>query len=487
MRPDEILSLYSFNSLRSMERARGYGLGNLRRAELIAALSGRLFDAPDIAAMLAALAPNERAALATIAKAGGRLPRDRYVDVLIEAGLIDEVGPDRPRETIDRIPPTTRRFLELCARLTARGLLFSEPHVDGTLAGLYDLGPGAVVFVPGPVERGLTAIDAPAAAAPAPPAAPAPIVRGRVIIQPSYSVLQLPPVDEPTLKQLQAVAEQVRIAEVAEFKLTQAALYHAVQRGATVAGTIAFLEQRSEQPLPQNVRYSLESWGRAFERTRVLQGAAIVEGQPAVLDELVALPAIATLVVRRLGPERLLLVDAAAAAKALTAAGELPGVTDYARGLGAPLAVTADGRITPDARANHLLAPLALGRVAERLDDGTFQLTPRSVRAAVASTPDGLTGLLKWLRGVSAPLPPELVARLKLWAVPQSDVALEQPLLLRLPPELLAELRAFPEIAPLLAAEYRRDAALIAIAPEARDALVAALRSRGLDLAGEER
>lgn len=489
MRPDEILALYSFNSLRTIERMRGYSLGNLRRQELIGALAARLLVQSDVERMIAALAPNELAALQELLKAGGRLARERFVDALLAAGLIDEVGPERSRETIDRIPASTRRFGELCARLTARGLLFSEPHADGTLAGHYDLSPGAIVFLPGPAERALQpqlAPAAPALAPAAPPAAPAPSpeVRGRLIVQPSYTVLILPPIDGPTLQQLQRIAEPVRLGEVAEFKLTQAALYAAAQRGTSVAEAVAFLEERSEQPLPQNVRYSLDGWGRAFEQAQLLRSAALLEGPAAVLDELALHPTIAPLVVRRVGSEWLLLRDAAAVEQALIAAGEIPILTEYAADSVPPVTVSEDGLIEVDRRANHLLLPLALGRVAEPVGDGRFQLTPPSVRAAIAATPDGLTGLLKWLRTVAIALPPQLVARLKLWDTPADAVALERPLLLRLPPDLLAELRAFPEIGPLLEVEYRRESALVAVAPEAEAQLRAALRARGLEIAG---
>ncbi len=492
MRADELLSLYSFNSLRTIARTRGYNFGALRRPELISALATRIFDAAELQRMVASLSPGERAALGLVVEAGGRLPRDHFAEKLLDAGIVDEVGPRRSRETIDRIPPATRRFEELCARLTALGLLFSEPHAAGTLAGPYDLNPGEVLFVPGPVLE--------VSRRPAPAATPLGVGHdgatssssvdvekvtppyGRLIVQPSYTVLLLPPLDEPTVGKLAEIAEQVRLAEVAEFKLTQAALYRAVEHGTSMAAMIAFLEGRSEQPLPQNVRYTLEAWNRTFAQVRTLAHAAMVEGPPEILDQLASNEAVKPLVVRRLGPERLLLSDADAAEKALFAIGELPQITSYAGESQAIMQVTADGRIELESAANHLLVSLALRRIAEPVSDGVFQLTPRSVAAAVVEAPDGLTGVLKWLRMYAGEVPVELVARLKLWALPETEVALEQPLLLRLPAELLADLRAFPELAPLLADEYAREAVLVRIAPQSRDELVAALKARGLQL-----
>jgi hypothetical protein len=83
--------------------------------------------------------------------------------------------------------------------------------------------------------------------------------------------------------------------------------------------------------------------------------------------------------------------------------------------------------------------------------------------------------VLKWLRTFGGELPPDLLARLRIWAMPQDSVVLEQPLLLRLPPELLADLRSIPELEPLLANEYRPESAVVQVAPHDRERLLAAL------------
>lgn len=428
--------------------------------------------------MLAGLSPGERAALLAMAKSGGRLPAPELVQALLNAGMIDSAGPIRARETIDRIPPNTRRFDELCARLTAAGLLFSEPHQAGTLSGPYDLAPGAVLFVPGPVLE-LLRQPAPAAEVASPVAPRSMLTAGRLLVQPSYSVLALPPLDQPTLARLATFAETISLAEVGEFKLTQATLFAAVERGANVAEIVRFLEERSGVPLPQNVSYTLNDWAKSFGQIRLYREAALLEGDPALLDRLQADATIAPLVIRRLTPDRLLLSHATAAERALVVLGELPKLIDYAGT--APrtrFTLAADDSIIPD--ANDLLLPLALRRIAEPRPQGRFQLTPERVRAAVADAPDGLTGLLKWLREHGGPLSAETVSRLRVWTLSRDAVALEQPLLLRLPADLLVDLRSQPELAPLLADEYQPDAALVRVSPESRSALLAALRDRGI-------
>lgn len=482
MRPEDILTLYSFNSLRTIARTRAAAADRswttLRRPELIALLAEQLFDPDQLRRMLAGLSAGEHAVLLAIGRSGGRLPSAELAQTLLNAGVIDSADPIRARETVDRIPATTRRFDELCARLTAAGLLFSEPDQAGTLRGPYDLAPAAVLFVPGPVLE-LLRQPATAAAPDAPSEPPPSLSAGRLLVQPSYTVLALPPLDEPTLARLGSFAEKIRIAEVGEFRLTQAALFAAVERGADVAETIGFLEQRSGVPLPQNVRYTLNDWAKAFAQVRLYRDAALLEGSPALLDELERAPSIAPLVVRRLTPERLLLSSAVAAERALVALDELPQLIDYGATVGrARFTLAADNTITPD--ANDLLLPLALRRIAEPRADGRFQLTPERVRAAVADAPDGLTGLLKWLRENSGPLSAEMVGRLRVWTLSRDAVVLEQPLLLRLPADLLADLRGQPELAPLLADEYQPDAALVRVQPQHQTPLLAALRERGI-------
>jgi hypothetical protein len=295
-------------------------------------------------------------------------------------------------------------------------------------------------------------------------------------------VLLLPPLDEPSLAFLSAATEVVRRGEVAEFKLTQESLYAAVERGTSVPDVITFLEARSEQPLPQNVRYTLDSWARSFGQLRIFRRAAVIQGDSESLDRLVAQPALANLIVRRPRSDLLVIADAVAAERALAAIGELPFITDYAETGEAYLQITEYGVITVVSKTHHLLLPLMLRRIAEPLADGQFQLTRERVQAAVASAPDGLTGLIKWLRSAAVELPAELVARIRLWTIPNTEVKLEQPLLLHVPADLLLELRAFPELAPLLADEYRPATTLVRIAPEQKNDLLVALQARGLDL-----
>lgn len=470
MRPEDILSAYSVNSLRTIARTRRFNIQHGRRPELIAALAERLFDPPALRHTITNLSSNERAALQTVVDHGGRVPSDALAHSLLVSGVAERNGPIRRRETIDRIAPTTRQFDELCARLTAQGLLFSEPKQEGTLAEPHDLSPGAVVFVPGPVFEAINQ-------APVDPidSAPTVVSGGRVIVQPSLSVLVLPPLDQATLQRLDQIAERVQVAEVAEFRLTQSALLRSVEAGTSVAATIAWLEQRSEAPLPQNVHYTLNAWARSFDQIRVFHSAALLEGTAETIDHIVADATFAPLIIRRIGSHRLLLRDAAAAERVLALLNEIPRTIRSDQPNTPSFTVASDGTITLDPSFSMLLL-LTLRRLAEQIDDHTFRLVQDRIRQAVATSPDGVTGVLKWLRTHGGDLPTELVTRLRAWSLPPDAVTLDQPLLLHLPAELLDDLRASPELAALLNNEYQPQGKVVRIAPERIGELIAALK-----------
>ncbi len=486
MRAEDILAAYSLNSLRTIARTRAINVTAMRRPDLIAVLAQHLFDPPAITAALARLTDGERALLTTIAAADGRLTRAALAQALLDRGVIDDLGTGRARESIDRIPAGTRRFDELCARLTAAGLLFSEPQTIGPTTDPLDLAPGEALFVPGPVlevlrrQHDSLPASSPDWTASESAVAPqvAPVSGGRLIVQPSYAVLLLPPLDAPTMRRLQAVAETVRVAETAEFRLTQAAAYAAAQRGESIDAIAAFLEERSGAPLPQNVRYTLDAWARTFDQARFVRDAVVVEGPAELLDRLQTDPELAPLALRRLAPERLLLRDAGLVAQRIEAIDEAPRHIHYAAAASPRCRIDATGIVT--LARDDLLAPIALRRLAEPLGDGRFRLVSDRVRAAAATMPDGVTGVLKQLRALAGDIPSSLVARLRLWSLPAGAVRLEQPLLLRLPDDVLQALRSDPELAPLLADEYRPDAVLVRVAPSDRERLQAALHARGL-------
>lgn len=57
------------------------------------------------------------------------------------------------------------------------------------------------------------------------------------------------------------MADRIRAEQVVEYQLSRHSVYRGQRTGLDAAAIIAFLEQVSTVPLPQNMRRSLEQWG----------------------------------------------------------------------------------------------------------------------------------------------------------------------------------------------------------------------------------
>lgn len=489
MRAVDLLAAYSFNSLRTIARTRGYAFDRLRRAELLDALGGLLFDPREIARAVDAAGLREREILRVMVSLGGRATAAELMAAVARHG-IEAATATRPRESLDRISPDTVRFDELCAQLTARGLLFSDSDERGPLAQPLNLNPGATLIVPGPILAALAGADSPSSPSASLPARPAPsepeIVRGRLIVQPSFTLLLLPPFDEVTVSRLDAVADRVRSEETLEWRLAEERWKAAVHANKAGPALVEWLAERAGAPLPQNVSYTLQEWSRQACQVVLWQNAAVITGPAEMLDRLAALPDVAALALDRPAPDRLVLSSGPAAQRALAAAGENVLERRYDRpARRAQIHVSADGVIEIARQgkqaAGNLLVPIVLARFCEPSGDGRYRLDRDRWQRAVANMPDGVTGLLQWLRVQAQSLPPALVTRLKLWADP-APIRLDQPLLLRLRPEHLSVLRADPEIAPLLGDDYAPDDALVVVDDAAVIGLRALFAARGIEL-----
>ncbi len=126
---------------------------------------------------------------------------------------------------------------------------------------------------------------------------------GRLVIQPNFEALALPPLRESLLCFLDQCAERQSLDQVALYHLTRERWLRALRAGTSAANLIERLEQMAAAPLPQNMRYSLLEWERQAQRIRLYRGVALLEVQDAaLLDSLLADAALATLILRRLTP-----------------------------------------------------------------------------------------------------------------------------------------------------------------------------------------
>lgn len=150
---------------------------------------------------------------------------------------------------------------------------------------------------------------------------------GRLVIQPNFEALALPPVRESLLCFLDQMAERQSLDQAARYRLTRERWLSALQRGESAAVLIERLEQLTKTALPQNLRYSLLEWERQAQRVRLYRGVALLEVQEAaLLDALLADANLAGLIQRRLTPTAAL-VDRRRLAllyRALLERGQLP-------------------------------------------------------------------------------------------------------------------------------------------------------------------
>jgi hypothetical protein len=288
---------------------------------------------------------------------------------------------------------------------------------------------------------------------------------GRVIVQPNFQVLAVGDVPDETLFALSEVAELVRAEQVVEFKLTRGAVYAAQQAGWTASAILDLLREASGAPLAQNVERSILDWAAAHERIVFRRNATLLAArEPALLDRLAADPQTAPLLAERLLPTLALVRPQAGGAHSLAdldrrllAAGELPATSDVIRDTPVPSFAFDDaGRVTwkgplPDLRVLGLLAGLTRpgpdGSLV--LDEKTVRATATARRWKPADVPPLLDALAAWHDG---PLPAAVERRIKVWAGYQGRAQLRTVTILTVDrPELLDELRADPDVAPLLA------------------------------------
>ncbi|HEY7347317.1 MAG TPA: helicase-associated domain-containing protein [Ktedonobacterales bacterium] len=126
---------------------------------------------------------------------------------------------------------------------------------------------------------------------------------GRLVIQPNFEALALPPLSESLLYFLDQVAERQSLDQAALYRLTRERWLSALQRGESAARLIERLEDLAGTDLPQNMRYSLLEWERQAQRVRLYRGVALLETpEAALLDALLADATLAPLILRRLTP-----------------------------------------------------------------------------------------------------------------------------------------------------------------------------------------
>lgn len=307
----------------------------------------------------------------------------------------------------------------------------------------------------------------------------------RVVVQPNYQIFAFEPIDEAVLHDLDQIAERVRTETAIEYRLSQAAVYRAQQRGMTSDEILERLERLSAVPLPQNVRRTVEEWGARHERIVIRRGVGLLQTiDQAALDALFANPEISSRLTRRLGPTSALVSvnQLEKVYRALLDLQRLPALGEGNRvPPGSHLTVDSKGQISFRTRLPNLFVLREVRAFAEEAK-GHYQMTRESLRRAARSgrTADEIVATIEELQG--KPLPTETAALIRRWAKNWGTGALARATLLQVEtPEILESLLALPEVRRHV--QPIPDAPTLALVrPESVETLRPLLADRGMEL-----
>jgi hypothetical protein len=309
----------------------------------------------------------------------------------------------------------------------------------------------------------------------------------KVIVQPNFQIFALGPVPADILARLEMFADRIKADRSAmEYLLSRQTVYRGQQDGVLVQEIVAFLEQNSSVPLPQNVLRTLREWGQRHERIVFHRSVSLLQAvTPDLLEELWDDAALQMHFQRRLTPTVALIRGGrwAAVQEALLKRQMLPASSQDGDPCVGRVQTTEDGELRPVHPGPDLLLEACLRRLAvERA--GGFYVTEAAVAGALAG---GMT-VAEYLDRLAAllggPIPPGLEAQIKAWGHYYGKASLREATLLEVKDAATAEeLLADPELAAHLtrfAADPRGRTLLVRT--DDIEALRSLLQDRGVEL-----
>ncbi|UCC77159.1 MAG: helicase-associated domain-containing protein, partial [Anaerolineales bacterium] len=309
----------------------------------------------------------------------------------------------------------------------------------------------------------------------------------KVIVQPNFQIFALGPVPADILARLEMFADRIKADRSAiEYLLSRQTVYRGQQDGVLVQEIVAFLEQNSSVPLPQNVLRTLREWGQRHERIVFHRSVSLLQAvTPDLLEELWDDAALQMHFQRRLTPTVALIRGGrwAAVQEALLKRQMLPASSQDGDPCVRRVQATEDGALRPVHPGPDLLLEACLRRLAVEREGG-FYVTEAAVTAALAG---GMT-VAEYLDRLAAllggPIPPGLEAQIKAWGHYYGKASLREATLLEVKDAATAEeLLADPELAAHLtrfAADPRGRTLLVRT--DDIEALRSLLQDRGVEL-----
>ncbi len=267
---------------------------------------------------------------------------------------------------------------------------------------------------------------------------------GQVILQPDFQILAMGPVALSLLANLERFAIREKFSEsVVTYRITREGIYQALQRGESPETIHAFLEEATGQPAPQNVVRTLEEWGEQYERIVIRRNVTILQTDDVkILERLLNDKKLGSLLHRLDDHTAWMRTQDTAKLEAYLRQQEM--LPAYSQGPEADLPHSLrweQDTLRPRHPMPSLYVTGTLRRIAEQRGDH-WELTPQSLRLAVASGMDvpAVIALLEQMTG--APLAPEWQKQLKAWGNHYGDAHVASVVLLRMASdEALQELR----------------------------------------------
>lgn len=292
------------------------------------------------------------------------------------------------------------------------------------------------------------------------------------IVQPNFEVVvYLDRASPEQLAFLEQHAERFQTQQhIAQYRLTRAAVYAALESGSTLDRLLTVLENGGDRPLPQNVVAELREWAALREQVTLYRRARLIEFADASSRDAAA----QRLSARPIG-DRFLLVGAEQAKRI---AGSR---VDYAAAPVKCLSADEDGVLTLQ-HSPDLIIEAQLGRWAEPRARGQWQLTQASVAAGLKAG-GTLAELLKLLADrLLHPLPPLLEVALRAWAGEPGSVGVASITVLQCAqPAIFTAIVTSPKLRRFLRGELAPD--LVAVDRAQLEAFLAHLRWAGLTIA----
>ena len=275
----------------------------------------------------------------------GALPAGSGYD---PAGILDVLGWHRPRRSGPARDALVRWSLD-------------EAHAYGLLARGTVTTAGRLLFAGDKVgaEQAMAALM------------PPPL--DHVLIQADLTAIAPGPLEPALAKEMALLAAVESTGGATVYRFTEQSVRRALEAGRTVGEIQSFLASVSRTPVPQPLTYLVDDVARRYGRVRVGSAPALLTCEdPALLDQILAEPAVASLSPRRVAPTVATLMTSPAAAHELLDSLGMHPSSDGADTLGA-------SRARNRAPSRGRPRPLRSDRPAP--SDATLEASVRAIRA----------------------------------------------------------------------------------------------------------